>query len=80
MVNYYIKKCLLVLLVFVPLGLAFSCSSDEEVLVVDLSVNKEIVDFSSEAGIQNITVSTNASIWEAKADKVGVLFPLRGRS
>lgn len=79
MVNYYIKKCLLVLLVFVPLGLAFSCSSDEEVLVVDLSVNKEIVDFSSEAGIQNITVSTNASIWEAKADKSWCTLSVAGK-
>ena len=51
-------------------AVAFSCASDDEVLeVVDLSVNKEVVDFKSEAGTQNITVSTNAPTWEAKADK-----------
>ncbi|WP_294481803.1 M60 family metallopeptidase [uncultured Bacteroides sp.] len=50
--------------------LAISCSSDDEELVgVDLSVNKEVVDFTMEAGTQSITVVTNAPTWDAKADK-----------
>lgn len=70
MVNCHIKKYLIIFFVFVQGAVAFSCASDDEVLeVVDLSVNKEVVDFKSEAGTQNITVSTNAPTWEAKADK-----------
>lgn len=64
------KKYLIIFFVLVQGAVAFSCASDDEVLeVVDLSVNKEVVDFKSEAGTQNITVSTNAPTWEAKADK-----------
>lgn len=70
MVNCHIKKYLIIFFVLVQGAVAFSCASDDEVLeVVDLSVNKEVVDFKSEAGTQNITVSTNAPTWEAKADK-----------
>ena len=70
MVNCHIKKYLIIFFVLIQGAVAFSCASDDEVLeVVDLSVNKEVVDFKSEAGTQNITVSTNAPTWEAKADK-----------
>ena len=70
MVNCHIKKYLIIFFVLVQGAVAFSCASDDEVLeVVDLSVNKEVVDFKSEAGTQNITVSTTAPTWEAKADK-----------
>ena len=61
MVNCHIKKYLIIFFVLIQGAVAFSCASDDEVLeVVDLSVNKEVVDFKSEAGTQNIT---------AKADK-----------
>lgn len=64
------KKSLFIFLMFIHWIVSFSCASDDEVQeVVDLSVNKEIVDFKSDAGTQNITVSTNASTWEATADK-----------
>lgn len=64
------KKYLISFFVLLQGAVAFSCSSNEEVLeVVDLSVNKEVVDFKNESGTQNITVSTNAPTWEAKADK-----------
>ena len=70
MVNCHIKKYLIIFFVLVQGAVAFSCASDDEVLeVVDLSVNKEVVDFKCDAGTQNITVSTNAPTWEAKADK-----------
>lgn len=69
MVNCHIKKYLIIFFVLVQGAVAFSCASDDEVLEVVESVNKEVVDFKSEAGTQNITVSTNAPTWEAKADK-----------
>lgn len=47
------KKYLIIFFVLVQGAVAFSCASDDEVLeVVDLSVNKEVVDFKSEAGTQ----------------------------
>lgn len=47
-----------------------SCSSDDEMQeVIELSVNKEIVDFSNGVGTQSVTVITNAPTWDAKVDK-----------
>ena len=52
MVNCHIKKYLIIFFVLVQGAVAFSCASDDEVLeVVDLSVNKEVVDFKSERKI-----------------------------
>lgn len=51
MVNSHIKKCLFVFFILVHWAVAFSCTSDDEALeVVELSVNKEVVDFKCEAG------------------------------
>ena len=80
MVNCHIKKYLIIFFVLVQGAVAFSCASDDEVLeVVDLSVNKEVVDFKCEAGTQNITVSTNAPIWEATADKSWCTLSVAGK-
>ena len=57
MVNCHIKKYLIIFFVLVQGAVAFSCASDVEVMeVVDLSGNKEVVDFKSESGTQNIKV------------------------
>ena len=70
MVNCHIKKYLIIFFVLIQGAVAFSFASDYLVLEVgELYVYKEVVDFKSEAGTQNITVSTNAPTWEAKADK-----------
>lgn len=67
---YHIKRFILVLLVLMQCIFVISCSSDDEELVgVELSVNKEVVDFAMEAGSQSVTVVTNAPAWNAKADK-----------
>ena len=80
MVNSHIKKCLFVFFILVHWAVAFSCTSDDEALeVVELSVNKEVVDFKCEAGTQNITVSTNAPIWEATADKSWCTLSVAGK-
>ena len=69
MVNCHIKKYLIIFFVFVQGAVAFSCASDDEVLeVVDCPLIRKWW-IQSEAGTQNITVSTNAPTWEAKADK-----------
>lgn len=80
MVNSHIKKCLFVFFILIHWAVAFSCTSDDEALeVVELSVNKEVVDFKCEAGTQNITVSTNAPIWEATADKSWCTLSVAGK-
>lgn len=64
------RKYLFIFFILIHWIVVCSCAGDEEGLeVADLSVSKEVVDFSSEAGTQNITVLTNASTWDAKADK-----------
>lgn len=80
MVNSHIKKCLFVFFILIHWAVAFSCTSDDEALeVVELSVNKEVVDFKCEAGTQNITVSTNAPVWEATADKSWCTLSVAGK-
>lgn len=69
-----------VFFILIHWAVAFSCTSDDEALeVVELSVNKEVVDFKCEAGTQNITVSTNAPIWEATADKSWCTLSVAGK-
>lgn len=80
MVNCHIKKYLIIFFVLIQGAVAFSCASDDEVLeVVDLSVNKEVVDFKSEAGTQNITVSM-LRLGRLKRIKTGVRFLWQERS
>lgn len=81
MVNCHIKKYLIIFFVFVQGAVAFSCASDDEVLeVVDLSVNKEVVDFKSEAGTQNITFQRMLRLGRLKRIKTGVRFLWQERS
>lgn len=80
MVNCHIKKYLIIFFVLVQGAVAFSCASDDEVLeVVDLSVNKEVVDFKSEAGTQK-RFQRMLRLGRLKRIKTGVRFLWQERS
>ena len=70
MVNCHIKKYLIIFFVLIQGAVAFCCGRVVEVKeVVDFCGNNGVVVLKSVTGTQNITVSTNAPTWEAKADK-----------
>lgn len=51
------------------LCLLASCSSSEDMLIPELSVEKEIVDFSNKATSQSIMLVTNGGVPDTKSDK-----------
>ncbi|MEG2855014.1 M60 family metallopeptidase [Bacteroides sp.] len=63
------KYLLLILITLLPMYLLVACSEDEKLLVSNLTVSKEIVDFNNTAGEQEIAVTTNVDDWVFKSDK-----------
>lgn len=49
--------------------LLVACSEDEKLLVSNLTISKEVVDFKSATGEQEIVVTTNVDNWTFKSDK-----------
>ena len=60
------KYLLLILITLLPMYLLVACSEDEKLLVSNLTVSKEVVDFNNTAGEQEIAVTTNADDWVFK--------------
>ena len=63
------KHLLSMFLLALPFCLLVACSSDDEAATPVLTVGKEVIDFSNEAGNQSVTITTNAESWKAEADK-----------
>lgn len=63
------KYTLFIFLLSLSYCLLTACSDDDGSSTPNLTVGKETVDFKSEAGSQNVSITTNVDAWTAKADK-----------